>query len=1102
VTGTTTNGSTTITGLSGTGGLAVGMGVGGTGVPVGAAVAGIVSSSSVMLSVAATASGTVALTFSLFSTTQTAYDAVGNALEVIDPLGHVTQMVYDALNRATMTIYPDVTAVSKAYTPASLVTTETDQAGSVTTHRYDAAARHIAIYQPDPVTGTKTVNSPLTQKGYDPVGNLTSVINPLGNEWTYVYDSRNRKVEEIDPAVANAEVSGSPMAHPTVLTGYDGVGNATSKTDPRGYVTTLGYDNANRLVEAIYPAVPVYGSGSPVAATTVTGYDRNGNVLTVTDEDGNETVNTYDALNRLLTTTTAPEPGTPSANIEEQFAYDPVGNRTQVTDGNGLATTFGYDGMNRLLLTQYDPGTPAATAVSETYDALNKVTRTDGEERVTQYTYDTLNRLTGVVYPATLIDSLHYDRDAVGNILLVVHPNEPGSLRDVVYTYDRLNRQLSEDSTNTTQTHSYDKAGNRLTTIYGGTNRSLAYGYDALNRETALTDSTSSLSTSYAYDLSSNIVQKNLGNGTKEVRTHDGRNRVSTLDNQTGGSVDVAGYAYQYDRAGNVMQVVEDYPLGDLPGRTVTNGYDGVYRLLNEEIVTTGVGTVTTAYGYDQGHNRLVKEVTGGSDAGTTTYEIGNGYNGGGANQVLSAATDASTIFYGYDSNGNRAYQEVPGGGSSSSSSSSSASGGGGTVTYQYDNENRLIEVEIPSDLPEPGTYAYAYDYRTRRVQRTEPGPVATHIVFDGGVSILEYGAAGATSPSVEYVRGHDYGGGVGGLEYSVRSGAPSFNFYDSRGDVTTQTDATGAVTYQAAYEAFGHQVATTGSTLDRQKANTKEQDPTGLLNEGFRYRDPLTGTFLSRDPLGFKAGPNMYTYVRQNPWTHFDPEGLDNNPPPPPPPPPPTQHAPPPKQTVQAPPPPHPPGPPGIDPAATVTSPKPVSSPPAASAKSTDPAKGGESNKPNTEAAGQVSDVAGGATEIGKASNLKVMSNVTSGALSTYTTNFYGNKSVAMLANVGKASDVAGKILKPLAVASFAAGVVGDVKAVKSGQESVPLALAKTGWGAAGFASPHVAAAQAGWAVGQMIANHPMGNGMTVGEQAGQGMYRVAPGLFNYLVR
>jgi RHS repeat-associated protein len=53
------------------------------------------------------------------------------------------------------------------------------------------------------------------------------------------------------------------------------------------------------------------------------------------------------------------------------------------------------------------------------------------------------------------------------------------------------------------------------------------------------------------------------------------------------------------------------------------------------------------------------------------------------------------------------------------------------------------------------------------------------------------------------------------------------------------------------------------------------EQDPTGLINDGFRYRDPSTGTFLTRDPLGFKAGPNMYTYVRQNPWTNFDPEGL-----------------------------------------------------------------------------------------------------------------------------------------------------------------------------------------------------------------------------------
>lgn len=87
-------------------------------------------------------------------------------------------------------------------------------------------------------------------------------------------------------------------------------------------------------------------------------------------------------------------------------------------------------------------------------------------------------------------------------------------------------------------------------------------------------------------------------------------------------------------------------------------------------------------------------------------------------------------------------------------------------------------------------------------------------------------------------------------------------------------------MTYAATYEAFGkhgdapgtHQW---GTSRDRQRANTKEEDPTGLLNEGFRYRDLETGTFLTQDPAGFVDGPNLYAYVVQNPWTKFDPEGL-----------------------------------------------------------------------------------------------------------------------------------------------------------------------------------------------------------------------------------
>jgi RHS repeat-associated protein len=118
-------------------------------------------------------------------------------------------------------------------------------------------------------------------------------------------------------------------------------------------------------------------------------------------------------------------------------------------------------------------------------------------------------------------------------------------------------------------------------------------------------------------------------------------------------------------------------------------------------------------------------------------------------------------------------------------------------------------------------------------------------------------------------------GGGIGGLLHSLRDGAPKYNLGNGRGDVVAQSDATGALTWTASYEAFGTRPVETGTNADRQRANTKEEDPTGLLWEHFRYRDLETGVWLSRDPAGFVDGPNLYAYVNQNPWSKFDPLGL-----------------------------------------------------------------------------------------------------------------------------------------------------------------------------------------------------------------------------------
>ncbi|WP_304949615.1 RHS repeat domain-containing protein, partial [Verrucomicrobium spinosum] len=234
---------------------------------------------------------------------------------------------------------------------------------------------------------------------------------------------------------------------------------------------------------------------------------------------------------------------------------------------------------------------------------------------------------------------------------------------------------------------------------------------------------------------------------------------------------------------------------------------------------------------------------------GTTDYS----YNS--INQLTGWTDGTSTVSYTYDLNGNRA----------------SRTQGANGDALAWDYENRLVSFDKNTGEGQ-GLYSFVYDYRTRRIETVKDAVPATKFVFSGGTSVQEFDGGVL---SAELVRGSDIGGGVGGLLYSLRSGTPSYTHYNARGDVVAKTDGVGALTYQAAYEAWGEIKAESGSTQDRQKSNSKDRDVPGYANEGFRYRDLETGVFLSKDPAGFVDGPNVYAYVRQNPWTSFDPDGL-----------------------------------------------------------------------------------------------------------------------------------------------------------------------------------------------------------------------------------
>jgi RHS repeat-associated protein len=792
-----------------------------------------------------------------YATSKMQYDAVGNLRISTDPLNKVTETIYNGLYQPETTIFCDETFISTSYTPAGLVLSKTDERQKTTETVYDLAGRAVEVLGPEVDDGTGAQVRPLTKTIYDAAGNVEAVINPREKRWDYVYDDRNRKTEEKQPVVdfineAGQMVTGTEANRPVIKTEYDGVGNIMKVTDARGNSTVTRYDKANRATHVISPAVAVVdqaingGNLKTVFPAARNVYDLNGNIretwlgyalgqdaATPVTDVRRTALNTYTDSNHLETTRDA-------ENILVSYEYDAAGNRTLVKDGKLQPTKFLYDGLNR--------NTMITDAIEKstvfTYNGVNKTDRVDAMQQRTHYKYDTRHRLKEVTYfnehGAQVNDAINatrtYGYDEAGNLLSVTEAAKGGKV-DVAYTYDALNRQTSETSSGVKHTYRYDLAGNRVRTDYGG-GSVLASTYDSHNRLETLTEN--GRVTTYRYDEAGNGVSKQLPNGDRVSTVFDALNRIKQTGSTASNSRLQFQYSYTYDLARNVSGIVES----GLPDYNQTQRftYDGINRLIEERSSEFG----RKIYTYDAAGNRTRRHHEG---EGWTAYYTYNNLN-----QLTGYREDDSdprTLTY--DLNGNRMTDDLF----------------WSLRSFRYDYENRLIGVY--------GGIFYMYDYRTRRVERVE-GTVATKVIFSGGTSVME---KENNAKTVEYVRGSDWGGGVGGLLYSVRNGTTSFNHYNNRGDVVTRTDEQGNNTYYSWYDAFGKQEYIWSNDgrmpKDRQFANTKEEDPTGLLNDGFRYRDLHTGTFITRDPAGFVDGPNLYTYVNQNPWTKFDPEGLND---------------------------------------------------------------------------------------------------------------------------------------------------------------------------------------------------------------------------------
>jgi RHS repeat-associated protein len=128
-------------------------------------------------------------------------------------------------------------------------------------------------------------------------------------------------------------------------------------------------------------------------------------------------------------------------------------------------------------------------------------------------------------------------------------------------------------------------------------------------------------------------------------------------------------------------------------------------------------------------------------------------------------------------------------------------------------------------------------------------------------------------------------GGGIGSILYSDRTMVSGgieevFAYNPAVGHVVGLTNAAGATAETNQYDAFGNIVGTSGTSKNNRLANTKERDVNvaGVLtldDHGMRYYNPVTGRYISADPMGFVDGLDKYLYVHNNPINDIDPLGL-----------------------------------------------------------------------------------------------------------------------------------------------------------------------------------------------------------------------------------
>ncbi len=525
----------------------------------------------------------------------------GQLARQTDALGNASKYEYKWLNKLTKTYIPFV-----------------DNTYSVTENSYDKKGNVTKVTQTVQNQNDSENKYSITENQYNALGLLTQVT---------LKSSFSDEVNISKYFYNNAGIQ-------TKM--YTGL---SSENDDTYLTTEYTYDPWMRLVTTTDSTG--YHSG------TVT-YDLNGNVLTTTDANGNVTTNTYDALNRVLTSNSV-HPTDSSKNVSKSVTYDNMGRITQ-TVNNGITTTYQYDSLGR----KYTEGE---------YGNNYSVFRGYFYEGISQYV----------------------SRELTGQAHLLLY-----STKNYIYD-DEMRVSSVKESYSDITAYTYDANGNKLTeTMANGVVST--YSYNKNNKVTGIVNTSDNLTISeyeYSYYLDgSDACKKRIENGVTEVTSYeyDGLKRLTQESVTTGNSTDT--YSYEYDDYGNRAKMTA---TGSANYTTVYdyNDAQGNYTaLLQKEIKTSADETplpeqeVTpeqTVYTYDANGSQLTKVTAEKTE--TNTYNA--------ANQLVAFTDGETTASYAYNSNGLRIEKIV----------------NGQRINHVWDGSQQIVADIVDSDFYEAQCY-------------------------------------------------------------------------------------------------------------------------------------------------------------------------------------------------------------------------------------------------------------------------------------------------------------------------------------------------------------------------------------------------------------